>query len=192
MLCNTGSQQASVIAIIPMEICSSYSCAESQQKCNAALVWAKCIPHCSVMLCNTGSQQVSVSANTSMEICCSYMCAVSQRKMQCSTGLGKMHFPLFSDALQHRLTAGFCHCNNTYGDLLFVQVCSEPTKMQCSAGLSKMHSPLFSDALQNRLAAGFCHCNCIYGDLLVIHVCSEPTKNALQHWSGQHAFSTVQ
>ena len=59
-----------------MEICSSYRCAVSQQKCSAALVWAKCLSHCSVLLCKTGSQQVCV----------------------------------------------------TYGDLLFIQVCIDPTQ----------------------------------------------------------------
>ena len=53
--------------------------------------------------------------------------------MHCSTDLGKMHSPLFSAALQNRLTAGLCHCNYTYGDLLFIQVCSEPA--QCTAAL---------------------------------------------------------
>ena len=72
-------------------------------------------------------------------------------EMQCGTVLGKMKSPLFSAALQNKLTAGFCQCNYTYGDLLFIQVCSEPTEMQCSTGLGKMQSPLFSAALQNRL-----------------------------------------
>ena len=33
-----------------------------------------------------------------------------------------------------------CHCNHTYGDLIFVQVCSEPTEMHCNAGLGKCTS----------------------------------------------------
>ncbi len=52
------------------------------------------------------------------------------------------------------LKAGLCHRNYTYGDLLRIQVCSEPTELHCSTGLGKMQSPLFSSALQNRLTAG--------------------------------------
>jgi len=80
-----------------------------------------------------------------------------------------MHSSLFSTALQNRLTAGLCHCNSTYGDLLFIQMCREPTEMHCSTDLGKMHSSLFSSALQNRLTAGLCHCNSTHGDLLFKH-----------------------
>ena len=113
-------------------------------------------------------------------------------EMQCSTGLGKMHFSLFSAALQNKLTAGLCKCNYTCGDLLSIQVCSEPTEMQCSTGLGKMQSPLFSAALQNRLPAGLCHCIYTYGDLVFIHCAVSHSRNAVQHWSGQNAVTTVQ
>ena len=63
-----------------MEICSPYRCAVRQQKCTAALVWAKYISHCSVLTCKTGSQHVCVTAITPMEICSPYRCAVSQQK----------------------------------------------------------------------------------------------------------------
>ena len=175
-----------------MEICSSYWCAVRQQKCTEALVKAKCIPPCSVLLCKTGSQQVCVTAITPMKICSSYRCAVSQHQWQCSTGQGKMQSPMFSAALQNRLTACWFHCSYTYGDYLFIQVCSEPTKMHCITGQGKMHSPLFSAALQNRLTAGLCHCNYTYEDLLFIQVCSEPTSMAVQHWSRQNAVPYVQ
>ena len=82
-----------------------------------------------------------------------------------------MHFSLFSAALQNKLTAGLCKCNYTCGDLLSIQVCSEPTEMQCSTGLGKMHFSLFSAAPQNKLTAGLCHWNYTYGDLLFIQVC---------------------
>ena len=96
--------------------------------------------------------------------------------MHCSTGQGKMHSPLFSGALQNRLTASLCHCNYTYGDSLFIQVCSEATEMHYNTGKGKMHSPLFSSALENRLTAGLCHCNYTCGGLLFIPVCSEATE----------------
>ncbi len=65
-----------------------------------------------------------------------------------------MHSPLLSVALQNRLTAGLCDCNYTYGDLLFIQVCSDPKTLHCSTGQGKMHFQLLSVALQNRLTAG--------------------------------------
>ncbi len=117
-----------VTVIPPMKICCSYRCAVSQHQCTAALVLAKCSPHCSVLLCKTGSQ--------------------------------------------HAL----CHCNYTYEDLLFIQVCSESAPMHCSTGFGKLQSPLFSVALQNRVTA------CTMS--LQLHLCSfdAHTKCALsQH-----------
>ena len=86
---------------------------------------------------------------------------------------------------------GLCKCNYTYGYLLFIQVCSEPTEMQCSTGLGKMPFSLFSAALQNRLTAGLCQGNYTYGDLLFMQVCIDPTQNTMQHWSRQNAVTTV-
>ena len=101
-----------------------------------------------------------------MDICSFIQVCSEPAQKNCSTGLGKMHSPLFSSALQNRLTAGLCHCNSTCGDFIFIQVCSEPTEMQSSTSLVKLHSPLFRSALQNRLTAGLCHCSSTYGDLL--------------------------
>ena len=61
---------------------------------------------------------------------------------------------LFSAVLQNRITACLCHCTYTYGDLLFIQVCSEPAPMHSISVQGKMYSPLFSAAVQNRLTAG--------------------------------------
>jgi len=96
--------------------------------------------------------------------------------MHCIPGLSKMHFPLFSAALQKRLTAGLCLCNHTYGDLLSIQVCSDPTEVQCIPGMSKMQFPLFSAALHKRPTAGLCLCNHTYGELLSTQVCSDATE----------------
>ncbi len=158
--------------------------------------------------------------------------------MQCSTGQGKTHSPLFRGALQNRLTVGWSHCSHTYGHLLFIQMCSEPTEPHWTTGLGKLHSPLFSAALQNRLTGRLVSLHYTYGHLLFIQICSEPTglhcstglgklhsrlfctalqttsqqacvtamtptcicsagvlsanRTALQHLSGQNAFSTVQ
>ena len=65
-----------------------------------------------------------------------------------------MQSPLFSAALQNRLTAGTVSRSYTCGVLLFIQVYSELAQMQCSSAQGKMQSPLFSDFLQNRLTAG--------------------------------------
>jgi len=104
---------------------------------------AQCSPYCSVLLCKTGSQQA------------------------------------------------LCHCNYTFGGLLFKQACSAATPMHCSTGQGKMHSPLFSAALQNRLTA----CSASLQLQLLrfalhtgVQCCN--TK-ALQHWSGQDSFPTV-
>jgi len=37
---------------------------------------------------------------------------------------------LLSDAVQIRFTAVLSQCSYTYGDLLFIQVCSDPTPVQ--------------------------------------------------------------
>ncbi len=79
--------------------------------------------------------------------------------------------PLFSAALENRLTACLFHCNYTYADLLFIQVGSDPTPMHCSTGDGRMHSALLSAALQNRHKAGNDTC----GHLLFMQVCSDPT-----------------
>ena len=100
------AQHACVTAVTPVEISSSYKCAVNQRSCTAALVRARCIPHCSVLLCRTGPQQALCQ--------CSYTCGVLRFMkvcseptfMHCSTGQGKVHSPLLSVALQNRLTAG--------------------------------------------------------------------------------------
>ena len=86
----------------------------------------------------------------------------------CSTGQGKIASPLFSAALQTKLTACLCHCNYTYGDLLFIQVCSDATAMHCSSGQGKIASPLFCAALQNTHTASIVTVQLHLGDLLFI------------------------
>ncbi len=88
------------IAVVPMEVCSSYSCAVTLHHFTAERFRAKCSPQCSVLLCNEGSLQAVF------------------------------------------------HCSHTHGDLLFIQLCSDPAPMQCSSVQGKMQSPLFSAALQ--------------------------------------------
>ena len=143
-----------ITADTPMETYSSYRCAVSQHKCSAALFRAKCSFHCSVLLSKTGSQQECFTAVTPMETCSSYRCAVTQHKCSAALFRGRCNphcsVLLCSTGSQQAVF----HCSYTYGDLLFIQVCSEPAQMQCSSVQGKMHSPLFSAALQNRLTAG--------------------------------------
>jgi len=68
-----------------------------------------------------------------------------------------------------------CQCNYIYGDLLYIQVCSDPTPVRCNNALSKTHSVLLIAAVQNRSTAGLCQCNYTYEHLLSIQVCSDPT-----------------
>ncbi len=88
--------------------------------------------------------------------------------MHCSSGQDKTACLLLSVALQNRLAAALCHCNYTYGGLLFIQVCSDATTMHCSSGQDKTACLLFSAALQNRFKAALSHCNYTYRDLLFI------------------------
>jgi len=77
--------------------------------------------------------------------------------VHCSTGLGRMHSPLCSAALQTRLTAALRHCKYTYRHLLSIQVSSHPPTMHCSTGFGKKHCLLPSAALHTRLAVALCH-----------------------------------
>jgi len=106
LLCKTESQHACVTAVTPKEICSSYRCAVSQHQCTAAQFRAKCSPHYSVLLCKTGSQQaVCHCSHTYGGLLFIQVCS-GPAPMHCSSVQGKMHFPLFSAALQNRHTAG--------------------------------------------------------------------------------------
>ncbi len=157
----------------------------------ATLLSANGIPQCSGLLCKTGLQQACITASTSMKISSSYRCAVTQHQRHCNTAFCKWQSPLLSAALQDRLAAGLYHCNYIYEDLLFIQVCSDPTPEHCNTVFCKMHSPLLTAALQDRLAAGLYHCNYTYGDLLCIQVCSDPTPEHCNTVFWQNAFPTA-
>jgi len=75
---------------------------------------------------------------------------------------GKMHSPQFSPALQIRFTAGLCQCSYTSGDLLFIQLCSDPTPVRCNTVFGHFCRPL-------------CDSDYTYGGLLFIQVCIKPT-----------------
>jgi len=102
-----------------------------------------------------------------------------------------MHSPQLWAALQNRLTAGLCHCDCAYQDLLFIQVCSDHSPRHCSTVQSKMHPPLLSAALQTRLTAGLCHCKLHLGSFGLHTGVQRPNTSALQHYSRQNAFPTA-
>ncbi len=110
----------------------------------------------------------------------------------CSSGQGRIASPLFSAALQTSLTACLCHCNYTYGVLLFIQVCSDATPKHCSTGQGITASPLFSAALQTRFTAGTVSLQ-IHLWRFALHTGVQGCNtSALQHWSRQNSFPTVQ
>ena len=76
-----------------------------------------------------------------MEIGSSDRCAVAQQQSSATLLLAKCNCPLLGAAVQNRLTAGLCHCNYTYGDWLFRQVCSGPTAEQCHTAFGKVQLP---------------------------------------------------
>ena len=114
------------------------------------------------------------TADTPMDICSSYRCAVTQH--QCSAALFRATCNPHCSVLlcNEGSQQAVCHCSYTCGDLLFIQVCSDPAPMQCSTVQGKMHSPLFCAALQNRLTTGSVSLQFTYGHLLFIQVCSDP------------------
>ena len=79
------------------------------------------------------------------------------------------------------------HWKHTYGDLLFIQGCSDAAPKHCSTGQGRKASPLFSAALQNRHTACMCHWSHTYGDLLFIQVCSDATPKHCSTGQGRKA-----
>jgi len=145
-----------------------------------------------VVLCKLASQHACATVFTPMEICCSYRCAVMQDQCTAALVRGKKASLLFSDAMQTSLTACLCHFNYTYGDLLFIQVCSDARSMHCCTDQGKTASLLFSGALQTSLTACLCHCNYTYGDLLFIQVCSDARSMHCSIGQGNKSFPAVQ
>ncbi len=89
LLCKTGSQQA-----------------VTKHKCPSAVFRAKCTTQCSVLLCKTGSQQAVCHCSYTYGDWLFIQVYSDPATKHCSTAQGKMQFPLFSVALQNRLTAG--------------------------------------------------------------------------------------
>ena len=179
LLCQTGSQHASVTAITPINIYCSYRCAVTHHQRTATKGFGK--------LHSTLSRAALQNKLTACLCHCNYtyqdllllqVCS-DPSPMHCNQRFWQSAFPTVSAALQNRLTACLCHYNYTYQHLLLIQVSSDPPPMLCSTGFGKMQSTMSSAAPQNRLAAALCLCNHTYQDLLFIQVCSEPPPNLL-------------
>ena len=101
-----------------------------------------------------------------MKICSSHRCAVTQHQRTATLFRTKMQSPLISAAQYDWLASGLYHRKHTYEDLLFTQVCSDPTPVHCITVQGKMQCPLITAAQQDRLAAGLYHCKHTCKDLL--------------------------
>ena len=224
-----------------------------QHQCTAALVRARCKPHCSVMLCKTGSQQAvwhciytyedllliqvcsdalqnrltagSVAlhlhlwrsalhtgvqgcntnalqhlsgqnafptvqccsakqahsrqcgtAFTPMDTWCSYNCSGTQH--QCTAALFKAKCNPYCSVLLCKTgpQQALSLCIYTYGDLLLIQVCSDPAPLHCSTAARAKCTPHCSVVLCKRgPQQALSKCIYTYGDLLLIQVCSDAT-----------------
>ncbi len=171
-LCQPCWKQPCVSTNIPMKICSSYNCAPTHPSSTEALLRAKCISHCSEVLlkadCRTVlSKSPSPLSSAAMQnrlptglcqckytvkTCGSYSCAVTQHQCTATLFLAKCS-PHCSVLL---CTTGSqqasCHCIYTHGDLLCIQVCSDPAPMHCGSVQCKLQSPLFSGAERSFLS----------------------------------------
>jgi len=76
---------ACATVVTPMEICYSCRGEVMQHQCTAALVNAKCNPHCSGLLCKLASQHVLVPQQLHLWRFAPYRCAVLQH--QCTAAL---------------------------------------------------------------------------------------------------------
>ncbi len=104
-------------------------------------------------------------AVTPMEICCTYRCAVTLHQFSAARFRAKCtpHCSvLLCKTGSHKAV---CHCRYTYGDLLFIQVCSEISAARFRAKCTPHCSVLLCN--EGSLQAVF-HCSYTYGDLLFI------------------------
>ena len=59
---------------------------------------------------------------------------------------------------------------HTYKDLLFVELCRDPSPVYCITDFGKKHTPLISPIVQSKLTAGLGHCKTL------VKVCLTPTE----------------
>ena len=126
--------------------------------------WLGCFSSCcavAVICCHytgmlpSGSVAVQLlSAVAPRETCSSYRCAVTHHKCSAALFIAKCSFHCSVLLCKTGSQQAVCQCSYIYGDMLFIQVCSDPPQMLCSKFHGKMQFPRFSVALQNRLTAG--------------------------------------
>jgi len=158
-----------------MEVCSSYRCAVTQDQCTAARFRAKYNFHCSVLLCKTGSHQAvchcmyTYGGLLFMQVCS------DPGPMHCSKVQGKMQSPLFSAALQNRLTAASLSLHVHPMDICSSYMCAV-AQDQCTAARFRVKCSPHCSVLLCKIGShqAVCHCGSTYGYLLFIHVCSDP------------------
>ncbi len=120
---------------------------------SAALFRAKCISTVQSCCAKQDHSRQCVTAVTPMDISSSYRCAVTHHR--CYAALFRAKCSFHRSVLLRKTGSQqiVCHCDYTYGDLLCIQVCSDPPQMLCSTVQGKMQFPPFSLAVQNRLTA---------------------------------------
>ena len=153
-----------VTAVTSMYKGSSYRCAVLQHKCTANWSGQTAFPTAHCCSAKQAHNRHYVTAVTPMEKGSSHRCAVLQ--LQCTAALMRAKCISHCSVLPCKTGSqqALFHCSYTYGERLFIQVCSAATPMHCSTNFGKMQSTLCNAALQNRLTACLCHCDYIYGD----------------------------
>ncbi|DBA98990.1 TPA: hypothetical protein ACH3X1_014329 [Trebouxia sp. C0004] len=137
----------------PMQISSSYRCAVNQHPRTAALLRAKRAPQCSVLLCKTGSQLALCPCRCTYADFLFIQVCSEPAAMHSSTAQGKTTSPVFSAALQNRLTActvSLCLHLCRFALHTDVQRTSTNALQHCPG---QVELPVFRAALQNSLTA---------------------------------------
>ena len=119
-----------------------------------------------------------VTAFTPMEMCSSYRCAVTQP--QCAAARFRAKWSPQSSVLLCITGSqqAVCHCSHIYGDVLFIQMCSNPAPSTAALSRAKC-SPHCSVLLRKTGSQqAVCHCSYTYGDVLFIQVCSDPAPSS--------------
>ena len=139
-----------------MEMCSSYRCAVTQPQALQLCPGQNAVPTVQCCSVKQAHSRQYVTAVTPMEMCSSYRCAVTQP--QCAAARFRAEWSPQCSVLLCKTGSqqAVCRCSHIYGEVLFIQVCSDPAPMHCSSVQGKMQSPLFSAALQNRLKSREC------------------------------------
>ncbi len=82
------------------------------------------------------SADIGISTNTPFNLSstCVVLALVAGRQDSQLQPHSRARQNAFPTVLQYGRTAGLCHCNHTYVDLLVIQVCSEQIEMQHWSG----------------------------------------------------------